>query len=490
MSTDVSTGTGGSDFHEHALMGRLPVLTSERIYTNWFTWLLQAFLYGAATWSLLAGGFLGSLLPPLEGFAAFILGQTIALLVCSLFTGAVCGRYGIDTADAARPALGIRGAQAVRWLVFFVMMATTVILVALMAAAFDEFAVVTLGMSDGNIVGALCAIGALVLCVVLAGIGPTILERVANWVIAPLFLVLLVALAAALVNRYGLTDLWQLRPDPATVVPGSYVMAVEFGAATGFGYWVTTGAMYRLVSTPKLAMHGSVTAWSYLILPIVGVGIFASLAVGSADPTHWMYELMGPVGGAVAMIFIVVANITALVVMLYVAAVSVRQSKSLMRVPSWLTMCVLALPAVFATFFAHQVLDSYSGIVSYMALASAPVIAVLTVDYFVLRRGQIDLRHIFTTKPGTKYWFWGGVNPMALIAIVVGIGVYLAIYDPVSGEHGVVFQYVTASLPSFLSAAIVYWLLTVCVVIPRGLGGYPSGRSSRAVEVAPEDVTL
>ncbi|MEE3853023.1 cytosine permease [Gordonia sp. LSe1-13] len=488
MSSDISTSGGASDFHEHALMGRLPVLTSERVYTTWFSWLLQAFLYGAATWSLLGGGFLGSLLPPLEGFAAFILGQTIALLVCSLFTGVVCARYGIDTADAARPALGVRGAQAVRWLVFFVMMATTVILVALMAAAFDEFASVTLGMSDNNVVGPLCAIAALVLCVVLAGIGPTILERVANWVIAPLFVVLLVALAATLINRYGFVELWNLRPDPETTVPGAYVMAVEFGAATGFGYWVTTGAMYRLVSTPRMAMHGSVIAWSYLILPIVGVGIFASLAVGSADPTHWMYELMGPIGGAVAMIFIVIANITALVVMLYVAAVSVRQSKSLMRIPSWLTMCVLALPAAFATFFAHQVLDSYSGIVSYIALASAPVVAVLTVDYFVLRRGELDIRHIFTSKPGSKYWFWGGVNPMAFIAIVVGIVVYLALYDPVSGEHGTVFQYVTASLPSFVSAGLVYWLLTVCVVIPRGLGSYPSARTSRAVELEADDV--
>lgn len=474
----------GSDFHEHALMGRIPVLSPDRVYKRWYTWVLQAFLYGAATWSLLAGGYLGSILPPLHGLAAFILGQTIALMLCGLFTGVVSSRYGIDTADAVRPVLGLRGAQAVRWLVFLAMTATTVVLVSLMAAAFDQFATATLGISSSTTVGALCAVAALVLCVVLASIGPSILERVANWIIFPLFMILLLALGAALINRYGFTDLLALRPDPQTELDGAYVRAVEFGLASGFGYWVTTGAMYRLVSTPRLAIHGSVTSWAYLILPIVAVGIFAALAVGSADPTTWMYELMGPVGGALAMVFIVVANVTALVVMLYVAAVSVRQSKSLMKVPSWLTMCVIALPAVAATFFAHEVLASYATIVSYLALPVAPLVAVLTVDFFIIRRSQIDIRHVFTSKPGTKYWFWGGINPAALVAVVMGIITYLSIYDPLTGEsHSVVFEYMTATIPAVVVSAVAYWVLVICFVIPRGRGGYPSAKSAQHTEV-------
>ncbi|WP_197375589.1 cytosine permease [Mycolicibacterium baixiangningiae] len=483
-----ATDTAGADFHEHALMGRIPVLASGRVYTRWYTWLLQSFLYGAATWSLLSGGYIGSILPPLQGFAAFILGQTAAMLILALFTGVVSSRYGIDTADTARPALGLRGAQAVRWLVFFVMMATVVILVSLMAAAAGQFAEQTLGMSSGAFVGGVCALVALGFCVVLATIGPSILERVANWIIAPLFLLLLGALAAALISRYGFTELWQLRPDPATTPAGAYIRAVEFGIGTAFGYWVTTGALYRLVSTPRLAIHGSVSAWAYLILPITAVGVFAALAVGSADPTTWMYELMGPVGGAVAILFIFIANITALVVMLYVAAVSVRQSKSLMQVPSWLTMVVLAIPAVIATFFAHEVLANYASIVAYIALATGPLVAVLTVDFFILRRSQLDIRHIFTSKPGTKYWFWGGVNPAALIAIAVGIASYLAIYDPVSGESHVVFEYLTASAPAFVISAVVYWVLMVAWVIPSGRGGYPSAKSPRHVEVATNEI--
>ncbi len=74
MTKPDTADTAGADFHEHALMGRIPVLTSDRIYTSWYTWVLQAFLYGAATWSLLAGGYVGSILPPLHGFAAFMLG--------------------------------------------------------------------------------------------------------------------------------------------------------------------------------------------------------------------------------------------------------------------------------------------------------------------------------------------------------------------------------------------------------------------------------
>jgi NCS1 family nucleobase:cation symporter-1 len=484
----VTADAAGADFHEHALMGRIPVLAKDRIYTRWYTWVLQAFLYGAATWSLLAGGYVGSILPPLHGFAAFMLGLTISLLFLALFTGEVSTRYGIDTADAARPALGLRGAQIVRWLVFFVMMATVVILVSLMAAAFSQFAETTLGMSPDNFVGSLCAIVAIALCVVLASIGPAILERVANWIIAPLFMILLIAMGAVLISKYGITELWAMRPDPELVPAGAYVRAVEFGLGSGFGYWVTTGAMYRLVSTPRLAIHGSVIAWSYLLIPITAVGIFAALAVGSADPTTWMYELMGPVGGAVGILFIVVANLTALVIMLYVAAVSVRQSKSLMKVPSWATMVVLAVPAVIATFFADAVLGNYAGIVAYIAVGTAPIVTVLTVDYYVLRRGQLDVRHIFTSKPGTKYWYLGGVNPAALIAVVAGFATYLGVYDPITGEGTVVFEYFTASLPSVVVTAVVYWVLSVCWVKPQGLGGYPSAKNSRHAEVEPNDI--
>lgn len=490
MTTDhaVNADAGGADFHEHALMGRIPILTRDRVYTRWYTWGLQAFLYGAATWSLLAGGYVGSILPPLHGFVAFMLGLTTSLLFLSLFTGIVSTRYGMDAPDAARPALGLRGAQVVRWLVFLVMMATVVILVSLMAAAFDQFAQTTLGMSSNTMFGSVCAVVAIALCVWLATIGPAILERVANWIIAPLFMILLIALGAAVISKYGITELWAMRPDPELAPAGAYVRAVEFGLGSGFGYWVTTGAMYRLVSTPRLAINGSVTAWSYLLIPITAVGIFAALAVGSADPTTWMYELMGPIGGAVAILFIVVANVTALVIMLYVAAVSVRQSKSLMKVPSSLTMVVLAVPAVIATFFADAVLANYAGIVAYIAVATAPIVTVLSVDYFVLRRGEIDVRHIFTSKPGTKYWYVGGVNPAALIAVVLGFVTYLGVYDPITGEGTWVFEHFTASLPSVVVTAVVYWVLSVCWVKPQGLGGYPRAAKSRSVEVADSEI--
>lgn len=488
MTKPDTADTAGADFHEHALMGRIPVLTKDRIYTSWYTWVLQAFLYGAATWSLLAGGYVGSILPPLHGFAAFMLGLTVSLFFLSVFTGVVSTRYGIDAPDAARPALGARGAQSVRLLVFLVMMVTVVILVSLMAAAFNQFAETTLGMGPDNMFGSVCAIVAIALCVWLATIGPAFLERVANWIIAPLFMILLIALGVAVVSKYGFTELWSLRPDPEYVPAGAYVRAVEFGFASGFGYWVTTGAMYRLVSTPRLAVNGSVTAWSYLLIPITAVGIFAALVVGSADPTTWMYELMGPIGGAVAILFIVIANVTALVIMLYVATVSVRQSRTLMKVPSSLTMVVLAIPAVIATFFADVVLANYAGIVSYLSVVTAPLITVLTLDYFLLRRGQIDIRHIFTSKPGTKYWYLGGINPAALIAVVAGFLTYISVYDPLTGEGTVVFEYFTASLPSVVVTAIVYWVLSVCWIQPQGLGGYASAKKSRALDVADREI--
>lgn len=475
------------------VMGRIPILDSARVYTGWTAWLFNAFAYGAATWSLLAGGYAGAMLPPLQAVGGLILGQTLALLLCVLYTGVVCTRYGIDTVDAGRPAFGIRGAHIITALIMLVMLGSIIVLVAFTGAGIAQFLQQNLSVQPSAVAVGLISIVLVAIAVALASLGPQIFTDVWNWVVAPLFVVLVAVLLGLLFAHFGSELLWM---QPAnkyqTTHAEAFAFAVEAGAGTGFGYWVSTGTLFRLVDTPRKAIHGGLIGWAFLTIPVIGVAILSTVSLGTEDPTRWMYQLAGTIGGTLAIIFIVVANITSVVMMLYISGITMRQFQGLQKVPPRVMMTALSLPAIIAAFWPDQVFVIYPIFLGYVGLASGPVVAVLSTDYFLLRREKLDVRHIFTHKPGTKYWFWSGFNPAALAAVAIGIAFYLAIYNPLTGAHGSLFLWITASLPAFFVTGIAYLVLMWLFVLPRGIGDYPArtAHSNQYSTVDDSDLTL
>src|SRR4051812_28039672 len=113
--------SGADAAQTESLMGRLPVLSGNRVYRNWWVWIAGAFSYGAATWGLLTGGFLGSFLGAPQAITAFFLGQAASLLFCAAFLGVASSKFGIDTVDASKPAFGVRGSILILVLIIAIM---------------------------------------------------------------------------------------------------------------------------------------------------------------------------------------------------------------------------------------------------------------------------------------------------------------------------------------------------------------------------------
>lgn len=63
-----------------------------------------------------------------------------------------------------------------------------------------------------------------------------------------------------------------------------------------------------------------------------------------------------------------------------------------------------------ATFI--TVLDSFS-------VFLAPIMGVMACDFYLLRKGNIKLSHLYRTKD-TEYWYWHGVNPRVIPAWICG----------------------------------------------------------------------
>jgi purine-cytosine permease-like protein len=494
MSATTTKPAAEPTMREQSLMGRLPLLGDMRVYNTFWVWVAGAFSYGAATWGLMTGGYLGSFLSAPEAIGSLFLGQTIGLLICSAFTGVVCPRFGIDVVDAAKPAFGVRGSQLVAASIIVIMIGWILVLVGFTGNALEQFATQTLGVGHSRVVLGILTLAAVVVCAVIAATGPRIFASLYNWV-APAMVVLTVAMLVVLLDKYGLSELWSKKPPADSQLPKGegFALGVEVGAGFAFAYWISTGALFRLTTSPRMAVQGAMFGWAIMTIPVIAVAVFSALMLGSDDPSTWMYDLAGTAGGTAAIVFILLANISSTVMMFYIAGIAAQQAKALARIPFGALIAAMALPAVWVAFWPEKLFEWYPKFVAYNGVIVAPIVAVLTVDFFLLRRQSIDLRHVFTWKPGSKYWFWGGVNPVAVATVVFGILFYNWLYNPFTTEHKKLFEWVSASLPTFFVCGVVYWL-AMQALVRSGRGAYPAADSApgalRPVELEPGDVRL
>jgi NCS1 family nucleobase:cation symporter-1 len=63
-----------------------------------------------------------------------------------------------------------------------------------------------------------------------------------------------------------------------------------------------------------------------------------------------------------------------------------------------------------------------------------PLFGVIAVDYWLVRRGKVDVAALFDASAGSAYHFWHGVNPRALVAFVPSavLGAVVALVDDLS----------------------------------------------------------
>ena len=125
----------------------------------------------------------------------------------------------------------------------------------------------------------------------------------------------------------------------------------------------------------------------------------------------------------------------------------------------------------------------------FLGLVFAPICGIQIVDYYFFRHQRIDMVSLFDYSAASRYNFWGGFNPAAFVATAVGFFVYWYLLDPVTyvSHNATMFKWVSASIPSLISAGVVYAVLTALVIKPLRKGGYepvPAGISTPAPQVA------
>ena len=449
-----------------------PLLKSER---TWGSWKLGISLVtaAAATWCYIIGEYVGYYLNFDKGFAALFAGSMVGMLIVALAAGPICLRFGVDSIASTKPSFGSRGwiipaamqqISIIGWnslLLIFFAKSTTQLLIAL--------GIVGEGGSRLIVPGTVVLACALVFLVLLRGVSGV--ERVAKILVAHVFVGAWM-LYIIVTNRWG--DLEAAVPAYASTSPlWNYTTGVEIGIVSLLSWWPYIGAMIRMAPSGRKAAVPIMVGMGAPVPMLSLIGIAGILVLKVSDPAEWLRTIGGPTYGIVALLFVAAANLGTAVTGVYAAAIGLRHFPVLEK-SSWPVLLALAIGpvALVGLLIPDLFFANFGTFLAFIGLAFAPLCGIQITDYYFLRGRKISIRCIFSNGTHSGYWFTGGFNIAAIVAMFAGCGTYRYLLNPITYESNSPYEFVTASLPAAFIAGLVYYIVTKLVVQPRKLGAY------------------
>jgi NCS1 family nucleobase:cation symporter-1 len=449
-----------------------PLLPAERTWGPWRLTLTLA-TTSAATWCYLIGESVGGYLGFIRGGLALTAGCMIGMLLVLLAAGPTCARFGIDSVASTKPQFGTRG-----WTIPAALQAVSIIGWNSLLIIFFAKSAVQLGIAIGILApGEYGAV--LVPCLTL--LACTIIFIALRSGASGVSLVSNILVAHVAVGLWMLYLLVSRRwPELTSAVPVSahpdrlwnYTTGIELGIGSTLSWWPYIGAMLRMAKSPRMVVVPVMLGMGAPVPLLSLIGLAGALVLKSSDPSEWLRTVGGPAYAVVSLGFVTAANFGTTTAGVYASAIGLRNFAGL-RERSWsaLLLVTLAPVALVGILIPELFFAKFGSFLALIAVAFAPLCGIQILDYFWLRRRVLDIRAIYTLSPGSKYEFWGGFNPAALIALLAGCGTYIALLNPLTYASAAAYRYLTASLPALAAAALVYFVLS-CTVRANGRGGY------------------
>jgi NCS1 family nucleobase:cation symporter-1 len=398
-------------------------------------------------WSSLGVGLLvleaGALLVPGLNLAQALLAILIGTLVGNLLlalAGLAGGDHAIPTMVLLRPVLGQRGSYLPSLFNLIQLIGWTAFEFWVIALAANRVSQALFGFSSYGFWLAVCAIW----CVLLAVGGPLVvirqwLEKFGVWLVYGVTAWMTIALFAqhdipSLLRQAGTGDLpFWLGVDLVVAMPIS---------------WMPLVADYnRFARGARSAFWGTYLGYLVANVWFYGLGALFILTLEMAQPTpeNLAGAIMALTGGVVALLVILVDETDNAFADIYSAAVTLQ------NVFPQITQRILVviIGAVGLALAALLTMGRYFDFLLLIGSVFVPLFGILAADHFVLRRRKLDVEDLY--RRGGAYWYWRGVNWVAVVAWAAGVAVYHAIADlvPTLG----------ASVPSFVAAFLLHLVL-------------------------------
>jgi len=428
------------------MAGIQPVPKEERNLGGWDFFLLWA---GAAI--SLAEIWAGSLIVPLGlglGLWAILLGHLIGNTPFAL-GGLIGSRWGIPTMVSVRPSFGIRGSYFAAALNVIQLVGWTAVMLIVCGQAADAISKFY-GFSN------------LSLWIILSGVITTLwalvghriwkwLERISVFAL----LVLCIAMTYVVFQQYG----WGMLSQISRKRDFPFMVGMDLIIAMPISWLPLVSDYSRFAKDSKSSFWGTwisyfiVSSWMYLI------GLMASLATQSSDPSGVVMSLMLKFGWAIpALIIVLFSTFTTTFLDIYSTAIS--GLNIFPKLGERAGILIGGILGIIVAILFPTLLD-YEHFLLFIGAMFCPLFGIVLADYFFLKKGVFDLEDLYR-KEG-RYWFWKGINPIAITTWAIGFAIYLG-FSPMLMEKviGIKASFpwpLGSSLPSMIVAGLIYWTL-------------------------------
>jgi NCS1 family nucleobase:cation symporter-1 len=465
-----------------SLAGRLPVQGADRLYTGFGSLLAACVAIGSASFNYLFGASIAYIGNTSIGIMGYLIGLIVGLAPVYLASGLICFRHGVDPVDAAKSSMGTRGSVLLLALILITTVGWSFVLIAMTGQAAGRLQQVLFnpgGEIDNRFV-AMVSVAMLVMIWALLRKGPAMIALLTRFT-SPAVLIIAAVLLYLITRDVSLPTLLHMNVDPSQAYTTDPLLqlayGVEFGASNALTSVPFFGGIARLIRkrkhviTPSLLGAGLISAGF-----LSSVGALAAVATGSTEPAEWVVKTAGNGPGAAIVSLLLFANLGTLISFFYFAGVSVQQIRFFASMRWDLIIAILLLPGLIVAFNTQWLIAHVMNWLTYNSAMFAGIAAVMLTDYVLLRRQMVLPAHLFVKGHQGAYWFWGGVNWVAMAVIIMGALVYLALFDPLTLSVGPTFRYVGATLPTLAISMLIYYLLMRWVIATGYRGGYRTFR--------------
>ncbi|MBO8162124.1 MAG: cytosine permease [Brevibacillus sp.] len=392
--------------------------------------------------TVLTGMFLVPDLTFLQAMFIILVGSLLGAIPLIL-TGNIGTRTGLPTMILTRGAFGHYGAVLPSAVNMLILIGWTWIQAYMAGLSLNHAVEFMTGYSNVNLFTILTEIAVVAITIY----GHRGIEKMEN-IIASSMLVLSVIVFGYMFITFDVGNLITMAASKEPAITA--MIGFDIVVATAFSWMPTVCDFNRYCSNEKTGMLG--TYFGYVLATVVAMGLGATVSgfsiMNNMEQTYDPTVLIGqfnPILGFVAAIVIFFSVLSTNVMALYSAVMSYLVLAPKHRF--WIPAIILGIISIIGALLKDWLMDHFFDFVLMIATLFIPVIAVMLVDYYIIKKEKYDPEEIIEGAR-KQYWYHGGINVKAYLAYIIGaIFAYFFTYKvPLATGSTIITFFVTASV--------------------------------------------
>ena len=455
-----------NDFiQQETITGIVPMTNKDRQYSFWDLFLSTSG-FAIATWCYTQGAYVAQYLTFNQMLINIFSFNIIWVFIeCLPILFAV--KYGIDLWIWLRAVLGKKGVALLSTIISLANFGWYAVAANLFANSMIHLANnFGLGLGKGvwaPILGTLCVL----LGTLIALGGPEVIKWTNRFLVIALLIVGLIIVGICFV-AVPITDIMNIQPaTQGDLTPlERFMLSGEGNVAFAFSWSTQALVLPRLAKSERSGYWA--TALSYgVVAPffvatggVMALAMFVKTGVYESDPTTMLSTLSTPAFALLSLLLVAFANIGTQGTGSYVNCMIVKSGmpKVSYKLMVWIAMVYVSLLTIWG-----GVEEYFGSFISLAAYIQGPIIGMIVVDYFILRKRKLDLRSAYFLEGHDAYEFTNGFNLVGLSCVFISLLVaVLFVYNPVTAQiQSPIFLITTGSGFTAIFGGLLYWLASL-----------------------------